>query len=250
MTKVVFLAAALLAAPSALPAQSLSFAVGEWPPYTGEELPLGGAAVELVTAAARAAGMTVNLEWTPWRRAEAWVAADRVFATFPYSETPGRSGKYLFSEPLFFSSFAVLVRRSPALTRDFRFSSPADFRGWKVGTTAGTDEVKVPLEQAGALVEETPTILQSVRKLEQGRLDFVVDDRAVLEAALRELPESARKGLALLETPFGDRTAFRVMASATAAGGPALLRQFNVGLARIQADGTWARILGRHGLPR
>lgn len=241
---VVFL---LAAGACSLSAQTLHFALGEWPPYTGESLEGNGLAVQIVVSASRAVGLTPEVDWSPWRRDEALAAEGRVFGTFPYSVTPGRQGRFLFSEPLFTSSFAVLVPVGSPLAST---TDAAGFRGAKVGVTAGTDEVLVPLVRAGSLVEETPTAVQSVRKLAQGRLDAVVDDRAVLVYALGTLDRETRATLRLLDQNFGPPRDYRVMVSPQYPGAEALLTRLNAGLGRIRADGTWARILVHSGFAR
>jgi polar amino acid transport system substrate-binding protein len=237
----------LMAGACSVSAQTLRFALGEWPPYTGETLEGNGLASQVVVAACRAAGLVPEFDWSPWRRNEALTADGEVFGTFPYSVFPGRQGRFLFSDPIFTSSFAVLV---PVGSPWGSATDPAGFRGAKVGVTAGTDGVMVPFTQAGSQVEETPTAVQSVRKLVQGRLDAVVDDRAVLVYALGTLNSAARSSLKLLDQSFGPPREYRVMVGPLHPGAAALLSRFNTGLARVRADGTWARILVRSGFTR
>lgn len=244
-----FLAAALLfGAAAGLSAQAVRFVVGEWAPYTGPALAGNGMAVELVAAACRAAGLSASFEFGPWKRDEAAVADGSAFATFPYAETPERRGRFLFSDPLFRSSFAVLLRSDNPVTKGFRFVTNDSFRGFRVGITSGTDAVRLPLERAGAAVEETATLDQSLKKLALGRLDFVIDDRAVVAAGLRTaVPSEDASAFVLLGKPFGETTSFRVMATVKTAGASAVLQRFNAGLAKSLAEGTAGRILARYG---
>jgi len=247
MKRFVFAAVVALAAAVCLPAQTVKFSVGEWAPFTGEKIDKNGMAVEIVQAAAAAGGLKATFDWGPWKRAEASVVEGTAFGTFPYTDIAERKGKFLFSDTLFSSSFAVLTFTGNPKSKAFAYTGLEAFKGLKVGVTAGTDAVKLPLEKAGALVEETPSLDLSIKKLELGRIDLIVDDRAVTFDALQKLfPGDAR--FVFLDKAFGDKTAFKVMASMKFPDAPALVKKFNEGLAKIQADGTYQKILARYGL--
>lgn len=234
---------------ASLHAQNLSFGLGEWVPYTGQKLKANGMAVEIVSAACAASGMKASFAWYPWRRAEAMVLTGEIFGTFPYTDGAGRRERYLFTSPLFHSRFAILVNPKNPRTEGFKYSSPADFKDFKIGVTAGTDQVIIPLQDAGGIMEETPEITPSILKLAYGRLDFVVDDRAVILAALSGLGSSVDKSrLKLLESNFGEERLFRVMASSKYPESALILSRLDAGLAVIRQNGTYAAILAKYGL--
>jgi polar amino acid transport system substrate-binding protein len=47
-------------------AETMTFAVGEWAPYIGQELPNDGVHTERVRAVMQAAGYDLALEYLPW----------------------------------------------------------------------------------------------------------------------------------------------------------------------------------------
>ncbi len=59
---------------------SPSLAVGEiirvstlnWPPYTGKDLPLGGATTDVVRAAFEKVGHEIEVNYRPWKRQSIW----------------------------------------------------------------------------------------------------------------------------------------------------------------------------------
>lgn len=229
----------------------MTFLIGEWAPYTGQNINQLGMATQIVQAASEAAHLTSDIYFVPWRRAETEVASGHFFGTFPYKKLPNRLQQYQFSEVLFESEFGVLVNGNNPQTRHFKFSSVSDFAGFRIGVVTGTDAVKIPLEQAGAIVSEVPTANQNLQKLAYERLDFVIDDKAVLFTALAQQGDAAeenRHNLIMLDKGFGERNAFRVMVSKRYPEGEALLERFNRGLERIRQNGLHEKILGEYGL--
>lgn len=241
----------LLLLPAQLAAQELRFSIGEWAPYTSEAIDNRGMATELVAAACLAEGLRPSFEFVPWKRAESYVSSGDCFGTFPYLEIPERQGRFLFSNALFTSSFAIMRNRTNGRSTGLPSTAPEAFKGLKVGITAGTDAVRLPLEKAGALVEETPSVGPSIQKLAAGRIDFVIDDKAVLFHSLKELrAKGAAASLEVLEAGFGEAKTFKVMVSPKFPDSARLLQRLNEGLRKIRADGTYRKILVHYGLTR
>lgn len=232
----------------ALSAQELRFVVGEWTPYTGSGLAGGGVAVELVEAACLEAGLEARVDFVPWKRAEAMVESGQAFASFPYLRLAVRGDRFLYSDPFLTTRFVVLAKNK-AVADQVNPRRPETFHGLRVGLTAGTAAVRSKLEPVGALLEETPALEASIRKLEAGRLDLVVDDQVVVAQTLKALyGKQIPTSFVLLDRPFGDPGALRILVSRDWPGAEALLGELNRGLARVLADGTAARLWARWGL--
>lgn len=172
-------------------------ATGEWVPYSSQHLPGYGSASEIVTAAFQAVGLNVRYDFYPWKRAEASVAAGSVFAAFPYFLLPERAERgdlFLHSQPLFLSVYGILysTARTDA-SHLVPYRQPRDLLGKRIGILAGTPLVAFPLKEAGVIYEETPLIDFSVRKLHVGRIDYVIDDRAVLTNKIQELFQAVNR---------------------------------------------------------
>ncbi len=234
-----------------LAADSVRFAIGEWAPYTTQGQSSHGMAAEIVTAASQAAGLQPEYQFFPWKRAEARVLDGTFFATFPYQETPERTGSFLFSEVICSSSNALLLHRGNPRMDPFSYAKPEDLKGLRVGTLAGSDAVSLPLRKAGALIEEVQSVEQNLRKLEADRIDCIIDDRPVLYAALVAYCAGDAQRLAgfhFSERPFGSPTDYRLMVSTRFPDTRELLARFNMGLRKIKANGEYQKILRKYGL--
>ncbi len=228
---------------------SVSFAIGEWTPYTGTEIEHHGMAAEIVSAACSAAGLTAEYYFMPWVRAENSVLNGEVFGTFPYKELPSRKENFVFSDTLFSSSFAIITLKGHANTFNSTNISGNDFKGLTVGIIGGTDAIRLPLEKAGARVESVPTPEQNLRKLKAGRLDYYIDDRAVIHQTLEHIfSPTDRVDFILLDGSFGEQNDFRIMASRQYPDKEAIIKKINKGLDTIKNNGVLAEILDRYGL--
>lgn len=234
---------------SAFAQEVVPFAIGEWSPYTGKNINNNGMAAEIVTAACSAAGLTAKYKYLPWKRAEANVADGAYFGTFPYKETKEREGRFLFSKTLFSSSFALLTSKSNKRTANFKYSRPDDLKGFSVGVIAGTDAVKLPLEQAGVRVEEVAGAEQNLKKLEFARIDFYIDDRAVIYEELKKNYSADKmSNFVFLDSGFGEKNEFKIMVSLKHSNSKALLDKINEGLTKLTESGEHKKITAKYGL--
>lgn len=228
---------------------AVKFATGEWPPYTGAQIAGNGMATEIVKAACTAAGLKADFDFLPWKRAESVVAAGTYLGTFPYKETPERQGVYFFSEPLFSSSFGILMSKKNPKTDTFKYSQIDDLKNSSVGIVTGTDAIKLPLEKIGVRVEEVPASEQNIKKLEAGRIDFYIDDKAVIFQALKNTYTTNQMAeFVFLENGFGEKNDFRIMISQKYPRSKELMGKINAGINTIKESGEHKKILGKYGL--
>jgi len=239
---------ALLGLAGGVQAQAVKYAIGEWAPYTGQQLPGNGLATEVVTAASKAAGLAPSYDFVPWKRAESSVLQNTHFATFPYLRSPERQGKFLFSDVLFSSTLRVLLFKNNEKAKKLNFSTVADLKGMNVLIIAGSDVVKKMLEDAQVSVTESQQMDSAIKMLEVSRVDAIVDDQAVLFKALSSLPADKKALFFYAEKPFGDKTDYRAMSSASYPDGKKLIDHLNAGLAKIRESGELATIQKKYGL--
>lgn len=230
----------------------IPLATGEWVPYASQHLPSNGAAAEIVTAAFQAVGMQVRFEFYPWKRAETAVANGTVFAAFPYfvlAERVARSDLFLHSQPLFSSVYGILYNTTHTDAAHLvDYHQPRDLAGKRIGILAGTPMVAHPLQDAGVSFEETPVIEFSVRKLYAGRIDYVIDDRAVLSSKIQELFPGETSSFAFLPIDFTQKRTMHLLVSKNYPQSEPLLQRYNEGLRIISTNGTLDALYKKHKL--
>jgi len=223
------------------------FAIGEWAPYTSQHLPGYGVAAELVSAITAASNITPEYNFYPWIRAEVHVREGDAFATFPYVITDGRQRIYNISDVLFHGihkfSYYVEAGDSP-LTIDYE--DIEDLREYRIGVMNGS-YFQEQLDKLAIPYETSTTVDQSVHKLKLGRIDFYLDSPAIISAAIKRMYPESISQFKFLPKPFDDEQPYVLLVSRKYPDSESLLNRFNTGLRVIKENGTYDRILTRHG---
>lgn len=219
------------------------FATGEWPPFTSKKLPHYGRATALVSAICKVAGIDPVYEFYPWKRAEALVLKGKAFAAFPYAVSADRQRIFNYSDVLFQGLNALVYHRSnPNIPKDFKYRSPADLAGYRIGGISGSF-LRSELDRAGIKYKATTSIDQSIQKLVVGRLDFCIDDRVVLTDAIHRLYPGKMLDFKFVPQPFGEKRPTALLVSRDYPKSQELLKRFNKALAIMKENGEYQRIL-------
>lgn len=145
--------------------------------------------------------------------------------------TDERKKEIDFSDPYIDSNQSIAVRK------DFKYSTPADLKGKKVGAQAGTtglDWATENLKPAGATIVEFKTATDAFNALQAGNVDAVVNDLPVTAFLVKD----ETKGLKVTqEIPTGEQYGFGVSKD-----NPDLLAGINEGLKKIKTSGEYDRI--------
>ncbi len=161
----------------------------DWPPYTGNSLPKDGATTEVVRQVFKAAGIDVEVEVLPWKRAIAMAKNDDVaVAYFPGYHCRHVEG-FVASDPIGTGPLGFAEN----VDNPISWSSIDDLgdQKLKIGTVLGyanTDEFD---EKAGTgWVQALPANddLTNLKKLMRQRIDAAVIDKLVLSYLLATEP--------------------------------------------------------------
>jgi polar amino acid transport system substrate-binding protein len=210
----------------------------DWPPYTGKDLPLGGATTDVVRAAFEKAGYEVEVEYRPWKRAIDMAAkgTDEVIAYFPGYHCHHREG-FVASEPLGNGPLGFAEHVDTPMT----WESLDDLgdQQLKIGTVLGyanTDEFDAKVGTGYILAIPSNDDLTNLKKLVRKRIDAVVIDKLVLE--YMKATEASLKGKAdMLQfnaRPLEDKTLYLCFRGDEE--GNALKDTFNAGLEQIDSE--------------
>lgn len=204
----------------------------EWPPYTSGNLPGNGASGHVVTAAFRAAGVSTDLGFYPWKRAVRMAEKGRAAAYFPEYFSPRLATNFIFSEKMGTSPLGFI---EPANNR-VNWDSLSDLKGLRIGVVDGyvnTPEFDNMVALKELTVDPGVDDMMNIKKLALGRLDLAVMDRNVFEYLMKTAPCLA---------PFKDKIVFNkkllgirglYVCFPRSDGGRKLLRLFNRGLSKI-----------------
>ncbi|MEQ8651011.1 MAG: transporter substrate-binding domain-containing protein [Kiloniellales bacterium] len=167
----------------------------DWPPYTGDALPKEGATTEVVRQVFEAAGIDVEVEILPWKRAIAMAKNDDVaVAYFPGYHCRHVEG-FVASDPIGTGPLGLAEHVDNPVT----WSSIDDLgeQKLKIGTVLGyanTDEFDEKAGTGWIQAIAAKDDLTNLKKLLRQRIDAAVIDKLVLSYLLATEP--ALKGKA------------------------------------------------------
>ncbi len=210
----------------------------DWPPYTGGDLPGGGATTEVVRQAFEKVGYTVDVSYRPWKRAidMAKDGKDGVIAYFPGYHCRHQDG-FLTSEPIGNGPLGFAENTDAPIAWDSLDSLGE--QQLKIGTVLGyanTDEFDQKVGTGWILAVPSNDDLTNLKKLARKRIDAAVIDKFVLEylKATEASLKSSRENLRFNARPLEDKTLYLCFRDDEV--GRDLHAKFNAGLAQVNAD--------------
>lgn len=210
----------------------------DWPPYTGSDLPRGGATTEVVRQAFEAAGLQIEVAYRPWKRAidMAQKGTDDVIAYFPGYHCRHQEG-FVASEPIGSGPLGFAEHADKPIT--WATVDSLGEQQLKIGTVLGyanTDEFDAKVGTGWIIAIPSPDDITNLKKLARKRIDAVVIDKFVLEYLKATEPsiKNAREKLVFDERPLEDKTLYLCFRDDV--DGHAMLEQFNAGLQKVNPD--------------
>jgi ABC-type amino acid transport substrate-binding protein len=228
--------------PRAAAPRPVLVASGSWAPFVGPDLPDGGPLVELVTEVLRSQGYSPEVGYTSWSLAERRARGGDAIGVFPLVGSAGRGEDLLRSDPLLDFEYVLFYDRSrpvPAVT------APADLGALRVGRIAGYDYWP-ELERAVPEFVEFPNSLDAFRALAAGEIDLLPEGLLSGNAVLADSAlASDAQGFGHLDGPAplvrSTQGLYFMMPRTPEA--PALLRDFNTGLADFRTTDAYEAIV-------
>jgi polar amino acid transport system substrate-binding protein len=209
----------------------------EWPPYTSAELPLGGATTDVVKQAFDAAGIGVNVNFLPWKRAISLAKDDgSVTAYYPGYHCRHVDG-FVASDPIGKGPLGFAENVNAPVS--WENIDDIGKQKLKVGTVLGYTNTQEFDEKAGTgwiRAIPAPDDLTNLKKLARERIDIAVIDKLVLSYFLATQPALADASdiLRFDIRPLEDKTLYLCFNDDEA--GRAMRDIFNAGLAKIDVE--------------
>lgn len=174
----------LLVSPLAGIAQTWKITSLDWPPFSGKNLPEGGAGIAVLRAALKAEGIDLQVEFYPWTRAIVTSKKDASYAGFYPSWPEDVPADYTPSVVLFESPVGLVE----PVDKPLRWNKLEDLAGKSIGTVQdyGNTPEFMALVNSGAIRTQIAiNDLTNVRKVAAGRMDAAFIDLNNLDYFLR-----------------------------------------------------------------
>jgi len=215
--------------------ENIDLASGEWPPYTGENLPGGGYINQVVTEAFATQGVTVNWSYFPWSRTEGVVFGGQYIGTAGYSISQDRLSRFTFNDiPLTTARTVFFVLSS----NNFSWGSVDDLVGYTIGVNRG-DKSYSELLKNNLRVDPTNNYRANFQKLLSGRIDAFLVNELVGQQLLTELSEEDQSRITVLESFPWTTDSYYFMATRIKQEGAEYCSILDDGLVALQTSGRW-----------
>ena len=222
-------------------AEKLQVTGSLWTPYIDGELPDGGIATDLVRTALKDAGYEVESKIEKWPRAYEGTAIGIYDVVAAVWRTPQRELDLLFSDPYLYNDIVLLTR--PGVLVDFSILD--DLAGYRIGVVNEYAYDEAFDTHPGLTRLGNNQLIQNLLLLRQGKLDLVIADRWSAEHQIAAyLPDDASRFL-MLPKPIATRELY-IGVSKQNPKAQQIVDNFNAAIARLKADGRFARIVEKH----
>jgi polar amino acid transport system substrate-binding protein len=241
MKRIVILVVLALLAPMVISSQAskvVTAACDPWAPFVDPEHPRKGMYIEIISAAYKTQGYTLEYSNIPWARAEAGVLSGTYDILPDVWYTEARDKDFLFSEP--YSSNVIkfiFLKDNP-----FSFDGMASLGGMKIGTIRNYSYSEDFSKATNFTRDEVSDLMQNISKLRARRIDLTLEDEIVARYTIAHNNPDILNELAFSETPLSVQNLY----IAVGRGNPRaaeIIETFNKGLKAIQNSGELDRIL-------
>ena len=224
-------------------AQRLRLVADAWPPFTDATLINGGLATDIVSTALARAGYASDFEQVPWARALMGVGDGRydVLVNAWYDDARTQLGQfsdeYLLNrvrfikrrdDPIEFQNLEQLHDYPIAVVRGYAYSSAFD---------GDAQLQKVPVHN----------FAMAVRMLAARRVRLTLEDEYVARYYLARESPRVRNAVAFVGEPLSQNS-LHILVSLKNPEHAQIVAGFDREIARMKADGSYARLMKAHGM--
>ncbi len=214
-----------------------------WAPHYGKDLKQGGYTVEIIREALKRVGYELETVWLPWKRAQVEAARgdyDGLGASY-YNEE--RASKFAYSDPIATTEVVFFKRTED----DIKYSKLEDLKPYKIGTGFGYGYPEKFVKADYLKKVEAYELKTNITRLLHKRIDLIIGSRkAILFYLKQEYPDRINS-LEILGNPL-ETLSLYVPFSKMKPNYKQKVEDFNRGLKMIKEDGTYHKIMKKHGL--
>lgn len=227
---------------SGLHARQISMETTSWEPFYNNTLLNNGVISEIVHRAFQRSGHESTVRFVVWRRAMKNVRAGDVDVLIGAYYTKERDKYYRFSDPIFDIDIGFIALKPLNLTH---YNTLDDLKGYTIGIG---DEWSYgeQFDNADLKKETVISSTQNVKKLFRNRVDLIAMAIPVFHYERNMLKHNKNDEIVILSPLIASQPIY-IMVGRNLEDGEQLIKDFNLGLKAIKADGTYDHLLKKHG---
>jgi polar amino acid transport system substrate-binding protein len=224
-------------------ASMLRLANGEWPPFTGRDLPAGGCDSQVVSEVFAREGIQVQYEFLPWARGLLLSLSGMLDGAVEWDDTPEHRKSHFVSQETLSQQQWVFMHRKATKVSWERLD---DLHPYVIGLTIGYaySDVFVDLRrQRPTMFHEAASDLLNLKKLLTGRIDlFPIVGPVGQYLIKKELRAEDQAELTLQTKPLAMFTPHLLLSRAVPEN-ERRMQLFEQGLQRLKASDRYREIM-------
>lgn len=218
-------------------AQPVILSANESPPYWSKKLLSDGFGGELINAISQAGGLESQIEFKPLKRLIEDTTDNDLGNPIFYMQNQD----FAVIIPIAISQVS-LYYYDPQHKKNIRFNSLSDLRGFRIGALSGTITNKAIFEQQKIMLETSYSQESLFKKLQRGRLDFVLElDLVGQQTIMRNFP-SERENFVSIPLPKSI-SPIAIMLDKNYPDVDNIAQRYREGLKKIIKNGQYVQIL-------
>ncbi|WXL25323.1 transporter substrate-binding domain-containing protein [Ectopseudomonas mendocina] len=223
--------------------QQLHLVANTWPPFNDISLPYNGVATDIVVSALARAGYATRYSEVPWARAIQGVERGiyDVLINAWYSQPRTAFGD--FSKPYMVNRVQFVKRRDAAIN----YQRLSDLYPYRIATIRGYTYTPAFDNDPQINRVEVVSFAIAARMLHAGRVELAVEDEIVVRYHLNRSLADIKEDLQFLSRPLSEN-GLHILVSLKHPQHRQIAQQFDEAIAAMKRDGSYERILKRHGL--
>lgn len=224
-------------------AQKLRLVADGWPPFTDATLVNGGLATDIVSTALARAGYASEFDQVPWARAMLGISEGRydVLINAWYSEERTRVG--VFSAEYMLNRIRFIKRRDAPI----QFNDLQQLHTYPIAVVRGYAYSRAFDEDLQMQKVPVHNFAMAVRMLAADRVKLTLEDEYVARYYLSRESAKVRDAVEFLPKPLSENS-LHILVSLKNPEHKQIVAGFDREIAAMKADGSYARLLRRHGM--
>lgn len=217
-------------------------------PYCDASLPKNGPLTEIVVAAFARVNIPVTIDFMSRTQLLEQVNSGRYWAGFAVESTPLGQNHYLYSNPITKTGPITLYKKKNTVNN---YKSPKDLSRFCTGIIHGYSYGSILGDISGLDLLYAEGIETLIDRLLTGTIDFIIADSLVVQKVFKRIPESKKnliQGFPVYPNNKVITQNLFLIFSKQIPHAEQLRADFNRGLKEILDDGTFFKILKRHGV--
>jgi len=212
-----------------------------WEPFFGESLPEGGFFTEITRTAFQRVGYDLIVEFHPWKRSLEMAKRGRFHGLLGAYYNEERTHYFIYPDSIYDNEEVFFCRKDAQIS----FTSFEELSKYRIGVLRGSAIIET-LKKANLQLDEVTDDEMNLKKLVANRIDLFPVGKVFMLNLIQTKHPDLKNAVKTLKPPVANQKMYCTI-SKKIPDHEKIAADFNRGLKMIKNDGTFEKILKKHG---